>query len=195
MSTDKQRHQPIALADILLDQDSFNSEADIESQARNLARIHIHTDMSEARYHSVQPSTCSSVTPTTLAYHQDMTPFTSVSLAHHRSEPTFVKATCRSVHRKRQIAKRLTTGTGILLQLPCHRRHHPFDTGFRRGVSSSPRTPSAESGHEERIPTVFEQLPATYTAQHIQGSGSLWLRVLRRSHYFVFTPGYAVSPI
>lgn len=81
MSIGRPKHQPIALADILVDQDRFVSNSD--SEVTNLSRIHIRIDMPDSRYLSAHhpealPSTCSGGAQSTTAY-QDMTPFTAVS--------------------------------------------------------------------------------------------------------------------
>jgi hypothetical protein len=81
MSIGRRKHQPIALADILVDQDQFNSESD--SEVPNLDRMHIPIDMPDAQYLSAHhpdtlPSTCSGGPQSTAAY-QDMTPFSTVS--------------------------------------------------------------------------------------------------------------------
>lgn len=82
MPTVRQRLQPLALADILLDQDNkFDSTTSIGSDVHNSDSLNIHIVMPETTFLSTHPSTCSIVTPSTLSYtnHQDMTPFTSVS--------------------------------------------------------------------------------------------------------------------
>ena len=81
MSLGRQKHQPIALADILVDQDQTTSAPN--SEVNEQSDIHIHLEMQESRYLSAHqtegiPRTCSAGPQTTAAY-QDMTPFSTAS--------------------------------------------------------------------------------------------------------------------
>jgi hypothetical protein len=81
MSLVKQKHQNIALADILADQDQIKPDPD--AAVHSLDRMHIHIDMQDSRYlpaHNPDglPRTCSGAPRSTAAY-QDMTPFSTVS--------------------------------------------------------------------------------------------------------------------
>lgn len=84
MSIGRRKYQPIALADLLVDKDRFDSN--LNSKVHSFARMHIHIDMPDTRYLSAHhtdglPITCSGSNPSTVAYqdHQGMTPFTTVS--------------------------------------------------------------------------------------------------------------------
>ncbi|KAB5549981.1 hypothetical protein GE09DRAFT_966707 [Coniochaeta sp. 2T2.1] len=135
MSLGRQKHQPIALADILADQDQTNSNSD--SEVLSLDRIHI-TDMQDTRYlpaHQTEgiPRTCSAAPLTTAAY-QDMTPFSTVASFNY---PATADAT-------------LLTPVSNAGSPPMHQRPKEFMRQFHQTQSSSiaqqPTPPNTSTG-------------------------------------------------